>query len=92
MSIVFKKVIDETFVSVKFTEVKIELLDILNVRGEEALVINNLYRGRVEFKDRLIEVSEDGKGYFYLEFIEGRKMEFWAKSIGIDEDIKMINE
>ncbi|ATL49402.1 hypothetical protein COR50_20700 [Chitinophaga caeni] len=84
--IVFKSLIDGLFLSLKFTEVKITTVDFFNVKEIEGLTLDNLYRGRVELNGELIEVSENGRGYFYLEFYEGQKMEFWAKDIGIEQE------
>ncbi len=82
--IIFKKMVDEAFLSLKFTDVKITTIDFYNVKEVEGLTIDTLYRGRAELNGELIEVSEDGRGYFYLEFYEGQKMEFWAKGIGVE--------
>ncbi len=30
---------------------------------------------------QLMKVSESNKGYFYLEFVEGQKFEFWAMAM-----------
>jgi len=84
--IVFKSLIDGLFLSLKFTEVKITTVDFFNVKEIEGLTLDNFYRGRVELNGELIEVSENGRGYFYLEFYEGQKMEFWAKDIGIEQE------
>ncbi len=80
--ILFKSLIDGIFLSLKFTDVKIVTLDFFNVKD---LTLDNLYRGRSELNGELIEVSEDGKGYFYLEFYEGQKLEFWSNGIKIEQ-------
>ncbi|WP_367916113.1 hypothetical protein [Leadbetterella sp. DM7] len=84
--IVFKNLIDGLLLSLKFTEVKITTIDFFNVKEIEGLTLDNLYRGRTQLNGDLIEVSEDGKGYFYLEFYEGQKLEFWAKGIGVEQE------
>lgn len=84
--IVFKSLIDSLFLSLKFTEVKITTIDFFNVKEMEGLTLDNLYRGRAELNGELIEVSENGKGYFYLEFYEGQKLEFWAKSVNVEQE------
>jgi len=81
----FKSLIGDIFLSLKFTGVKIITLNFFNVKDVENLTLDNLYRGRVELNGELIEVSEDGKGYFYLEFYEGQKLEFWANGISIEQ-------
>lgn len=83
--IIFKSLIDEVLLYLKFTDVKLITLDFFNVKDTENLTLDNLYRGRVEINGDLIETSKDGKGYFYLEFYEGQKLEFWAKSLGIEQ-------
>ncbi|MDO5615795.1 MAG: hypothetical protein Q4G16_06370 [Cruoricaptor ignavus] len=83
--IFFKNLIDGFLLSLKFTEVEITTIDFFNVNEIEGLTLDNLYRGRTQLNGDLIEVSEDGKGYFYLEFYEGQKLEFWAKDISVDQ-------
>ncbi|HYH16269.1 MAG TPA: hypothetical protein VD794_13665 [Flavisolibacter sp.] len=84
--ILFKSLVDGVLLSFKFTDVKIITLDFFNVKEVENLTLDNLYRGRAELKGDLIEISEDGKGYFYLEFYEGQKLEFWAKDMGVEQE------
>lgn len=84
--ILFKSLADGILLSLKFTEVKIITLDFFNVKDIENLTLDNLYRGRYELNGVLIELSEDGKGYFYLEFYEGQKLEFWAKSVDVEQE------
>lgn len=84
--ILFKSLIDGVLLSLKFTDVKIITLNFFNVKEVENLTLDNLYRGRGELNGDLIEISEDGKGYFYLEFYEGQKLEFWAKDMGIEQE------
>lgn len=84
--IMFKSVFGEIMVSLKFTEVKIQNMDIFNVRDVENLTIDNLYRGRTELNGDLVEFTETGKGYFYLDFYEGQRMEFWASELSIVQE------
>jgi hypothetical protein len=70
-------------VSLKFIDVEIVNIDFFNVKEVDSLTLDNLYRGRVELNGNLIEASNNGKGYFYLEFYEGQKMEFWAEYIDV---------
>ncbi|MFV0468255.1 MAG: hypothetical protein ACK5MK_04915 [Dysgonomonas sp.] len=83
--ILFKSLIDGIFLSLKFTDVKIIVLDFFYVKDVENLTLDNLYRGKFEFNGELVEVSEDGKGYFYLEFYEGQKLEFWTYGVNIEQ-------
>ena len=84
--ILFKSLIDDISVSLKFTDVKISTFTFFNVKEAENLTLDTLYRGRAELEGELIEMSEDGRGYFYLEFYEGQKLEFWAKSIVLAQE------
>lgn len=67
----------------KFNEVQINVIDFFNSKEETALTIDTLYRGRIVVDGNLIEASVDNKGYFYLEFYEGQRVEFWAKRVGL---------
>lgn len=49
--------------------------------------IDTLYRGRYEKDGKLIDLSGDGKGYFYLDFVEGLSMEILASGISFTEEI-----
>lgn len=77
---------DNSFLLLKFTDVKIVQLDFFNIQNAKGLTLDNLYRGRAESKEHLIEISEDGEGYFYLEFYEGQKIEFWAKGVDMEKE------
>src|SRR5688500_17918871 len=68
--IILKKMVDGVLLSLKFTNVKIATISFSNVKEVEGLTIDTLYRGRAELNGELIEVSEDGRAYFYLEFYE----------------------
>jgi hypothetical protein len=46
--------------------------------------IDNLYRGRYEDGLNLLDISADGKAYFYLEFCDGQQFEFWAYEFNVD--------
>ena len=82
--IILKKMVDGALLSLKFTDVTIVTIAFSNIKEVEGLTIDTLYRGRAEINGELIEVSEDGRCYFYLEFYEGPKLEFWAKNINIE--------
>ena len=84
--ILFKSLDDEDSLSLKFTEVKIINLDFFNVKDVENLTLDNLYRGRYELNGDLIELSDRGEAYFYLEFYDGQKLEFWAKSLDVEKE------
>lgn len=50
----------------------------------KTLTIDNLYRGKFEIDGALTEF-ENNRGYFYLEFYEGQKIEFWSESLSIEK-------
>lgn len=83
--IVFESVIDKSLVMLRFQDVVLEKFEYFNSQEVENLTIDNLYRGRVEIDGKLKEFSDDGKGYFYLEFDEGQKMEFWSKGLTVKD-------
>lgn len=84
--ILFKSLVGGVLLSLKFTDVKITTLDFFNVKEVENLTLDNLYRGRVELNGNLIEISEEGNGYFYMEFYEGQKLGFWAKNVDVKQE------
>ena len=79
--LLFKSLINDSSCSLEFSDVHITAVEFFNLKEAEGLALDNLYRGRTEFNDELIEVSKDGRGYFYLEFYGGQKLEFWARRI-----------
>lgn len=83
-SLFFKSVINSTQPIIEFDDVNVSVIEFGKQVGKE-LTLDLLYRGRYESNGELIELSNDGKGYFYLEFYEGCKFEFWAKGISIKE-------
>jgi len=56
------------------------------IKETEGFTIDTLYRGRFETKGKLKELSDDRRGYFYLEFYEGQKIEFWAEYIVLNTE------
>lgn len=77
----FKKNEEKEIVSFKFENIDITKFEFSNFSEFVNLTIDNLYRGRFEKDDQLIEFDKDGKAYFYLEFYEGVKMELWCENI-----------
>lgn len=82
--ILFKGLIDGNILSLQFSDVTISAFDFFNIKEAKCLTLDTLYRGRVESNGELIELSEDGKSYFYLEFYEGQRMEFWARWLVVE--------
>lgn len=79
----FKSIVEENTVYLKFYNVRIVLFKFFNYSKVQNLTIDNLYRGRIESDGRLIEFIEDEIGYYYLEFEEGQKIEFWSSGVSI---------
>ena len=80
----FKGISDDEIISFKFSNVLIEQMEFFNLSKVENLTIDNLYRGKIEKDGELLEFSKDGKGYFYMEFDEGQKLEFWSSGLDIE--------
>ena len=79
--IIFKSIIDEQIIKFKFLNVTIRLFEFANTFNVKNLTIDNLYRGKIEENGNLIEFKSGSKGYFYLEFDEGQKLEFWSSEL-----------
>lgn len=80
----FKGVNNDELIRLKFSDVLIEKMEFFNSNKVENLTIDNLYRGMVERDGELLEYNENGSGYFYLEFDEGQKLEFWSSGLDVD--------
>ena len=80
----FKQEANGNSLSLIFSDVELKQFEFFNVNNSKTLTIDNVYRGRVKIDGELVEYLGE-KGYFYLEFYEGQRLEFWAKSVGIEE-------
>lgn len=83
LTLVFKHLKDSRLVFLKFKDVELHKFDFFSTANVDALKIDNLYRGRFKVKEHLEELTQDDKGYFYLEFYEGQKMQFWSSGITV---------
>lgn len=83
--ILFKKNVDGSESSLNFFDAQISAFEFYY--GKEPLVVDSLYRGRVELDGELRDLSDDGKGYFYMEFCEGQRLEFWAKGVSVEHGL-----
>ena len=83
--LLFKNLIKGYFVSLKFENTTIERFEFLNFDELKNLTIDNIYRGRFQKENELLESDISGKSYFYIEFYEGPKIEIWCEKIVIDE-------
>jgi hypothetical protein len=70
-------------VLLKFHNIVMTFMEMDFVEKVEFSTIDNIYRGRCQAGDELIEVL-DARGYFYLEFYDGQKFEFWCESISLE--------
>lgn len=84
LSMLLRSVADDASVQLKFIEVEISSALFFNIKDAAGLTIDTLYRGRAQVDGGLVEISKEGKGYFYLEFYEGQKFEFWAKYMDVE--------
>ena len=80
----FKGIKNDEIISFKFSDVLIEQMEFFNFNKVENLTIDNLYRGKVEREGELLEFNKEGSGYFYLEFDEGQKLEFWSTGLVVE--------
>ncbi|MBT1685742.1 hypothetical protein [Dawidia soli] len=69
--------------SLIFHTVTLHRFTFMNTTDEFTWTLDLLYRGRVEVGGKLIELSEDGRGYFYCDFLEGQTVEFWAAGMEV---------
>lgn len=67
--------------NLEFNEAEITQLNLSADKSLVTLTLDNLYRGRFQVDDRLIDVDDQGRGYFYLEFYEGPTLEFWSGTV-----------
>jgi hypothetical protein len=80
----FKKIIEGYIISYRFENVDIVNFEFINFSEFNNLTIDNIYRGRFENNGKLLEFNNENS-YFYLEFDQGSKMEFWSKGIIIEK-------
>ncbi len=84
LNIIFQNIRDNSLITLRFDDVTLTKVSFYNTSESQNLTVDNLYRGRVEVKGELTELSRDERAYFYLEFYEGQKIEFWARWITLD--------
>ena len=83
--LVFRNIISNFFISLSFYKTTFTFCELDFTEKIDTLTIDNLYRGKFEIDGTLMEF-ENGRGYFYLEFYEGQKIEFWSESIMIEKE------
>lgn len=66
-----------------FHTVTLNRFTFMNTTDEFTWTLDLLYRGRVEVGGKLIELADDGRGYFYCDFLEGQTVEFWSMGMEV---------
>jgi hypothetical protein len=82
--LVFHKIDSNEYVSIRFHKTVLSYIELEAEDKTSQFIIDTLYRGRFENNGELLEFSEDELGYFYLEFYNGLKLEFWSQSLEIE--------
>jgi hypothetical protein len=83
--LIFQNIVSKFLISLNFQKTILTFCEFEFVDTLKTLTIDNLYRGKFENDGRLIEF-ENSRGYFYLEFYEGQKIEFWSESMVVKEE------
>jgi hypothetical protein len=71
----FKQELNGESISLVFSDVEVTQFDFSNATDAKTLTIDNVYRGKAVIDGELKEFLGE-KGYFYLEFYEGQRLEF----------------
>ena len=82
----FKNIVNEYVISFKFDDSILKRFEFFNFKNFKDLTIDCLYRGRFQKDNELLEFDVDGRSYFYMEFCEDIKIEFWCKNIIIEKE------
>jgi len=82
--LIFRNILNKKIVKLRFSNAIIERMEMFNFNKVENLTIDNLYRGKTEINGKLVEFKNDDKGYYYLEFDEGQKLEYWSTGLDIE--------
>jgi len=82
--LVFKNISSKEIVHLTFKNVSVTKIDFFNFNKVENLTIDNLYRGMGKIRNEFVEFGIEKRGYFYLEFDEGQKMEFWSCGLEVE--------
>jgi hypothetical protein len=84
LSLHFINVSNSETLKILFSDTKILKMDFEFSKQAGFTVLDNFYRGRFELNGRLCEISDDGRGYMYVEFYEGYKIEFLSREMKIN--------
>lgn len=83
LTLVFKSITEDFIVTIKFKDVLLLTLNFEFMSKIEPLTIDSLYRGRLEINGELFEFTNNGNSFFYIEFYEGQKIEFFCSSVEV---------
>lgn len=83
LTLKFRRTADEADITVSFLNTTIVNFEFTVLPESDELRIDLLYRGRFEKEGQLLETDENGRAYFYLEFCDEQKIEFFSGSISI---------
>ncbi|WP_298140189.1 hypothetical protein [Flavobacterium sp.] len=81
--LILQNIVSHYIVSLSFNKTILTFCEFDFTEKVEPLTIDNLYRGRFENDGKLTEF-ENNRGYYYLEFYEGQKIEFWSESLSVE--------
>lgn len=76
--LMFESISNHNTLLVKFTKAEIVNFKFFSSAREKKLTIDTMYRGRALVDGKLVDISNDDRAYFYIEFYEGQAIEFWA--------------
>lgn len=82
--LVFQNIVSKFLISISFQKTTMTFFEFDFTETMKTLTIDNLFRGKFEIDGALTEF-ENNRGYFYLEFYEGQKIEFWSESLSIEK-------
>ena len=78
LSLKFKREIDNLYLNVILFETKIDVFDLVNLEVLNYFTLDLLYRGRFEKSGKLLEFDESGFSFYYLEFTNETKINFFC--------------
>jgi hypothetical protein len=61
-----------------FSDARVVKFDVYFLKESKAITLDTLYRGRYELDGNLHEFDKRNLSYYYLEFYEGQKFEFYC--------------
>ena len=83
LTLYIKGIKDDSIIEVSFRNATLINFEFAILPDDKELIIDLLYRGRFEKDGQLLDISDDGSSYFYLEFYDEQKIEFFSSSISI---------